>query len=234
MVLFLSGFFWGISISLKLFPIIFLLFFIKKLKIIGIIGLIFGFLINLPVILLIGGYSSEGINIFITYWRFNGGIYEFTSRGWKFLQDSLFQTQSSIQEIYTFLREVFQVLIGFFIIALVLFFYFKSKNSESISTDENLLYVNYAFFIAFMLTPVIHPWYLLWALPGFVLMAFKPFKVSYLAFTITIMISYYFYRCNCENTMILLLEYIPIYIFVVFELINNKNHFISKIKFEKS
>jgi hypothetical protein len=212
---FFSGLFWVISIGLKFFPIIILIFFVKKLRIEGFIGLLLGFIGNFLVISFIGSYSTAGISLFLNYWRFNGGLYEIVNFTVLFLMNDVFSLGIEIASLRSSTRLVFAFVVIIFSLVLVFYYFKNDRNNNEIRMFQ---YSGYIFLLLFLFTPILNPWYLTWILPIYVFMANKPWKMSYFVLSLTVLFSYYFFSCQCDNIIILLIEYIPVYLVVIYEL----------------
>ncbi|MHA2103004.1 MAG: glycosyltransferase 87 family protein [Candidatus Hodarchaeales archaeon] len=213
---FFSGLFWATSIGLKIFPIFILIFFIKKLKIEGLLGLFTGFVANLLIIILLGSFSTAGLSTFLNYWRFNGGIYEIVNSSLLFLLNNLFSLGIEIPSLRSLTRIVFAFAIIIFSLIIVYYYFKNDRNKED---NRMFQYSGYIFLMIFLLTPILNPWYITWILPIYVFMPDKPWKRSYFVLSIMVLYSYYSFVCECEDIIILLIEYIPVYFIAIYELI---------------
>ncbi|MHA2366271.1 MAG: glycosyltransferase 87 family protein, partial [Candidatus Hodarchaeales archaeon] len=72
----IAGLLFSLSIGSKLYPIVFVPFFLIKLKKIGSFTLLISSAFQFAIYHLLTSNVTTGLEIYIRYWRFNGGIYE--------------------------------------------------------------------------------------------------------------------------------------------------------------
>lgn len=193
----------SLAINAKLLPLIFFPLFIhhigwKKSIYAGLIVTICTILLFLPFFhqlkYLENFFSS--IQLYYGKFEFNGSIYQLLKEaGWKILNYNPIAYTSKILLIVT--------LIGFLIT------YLKSKN-----IIEGIFWVMFTYTIC---GAIVHPWYIL------ILVAFTPFlKYRFaLVWSVLICMSYYTYRVipYDENLYLVLIEYVLLGCFMVYELV---------------
>lgn len=208
--LFLSGLLFSLSIGIKIFPIFIIPFLVNKIKL-GIIPLIISIFTQFYIFISSVNYEISGIRVFLEYWRFNGGLYEISDYVLNIIDNSFNNVN-----IETILRPIFSIIFIFIFISLIIFHY-VGKNDKI--NDYYLISISYL--VLFMFSPVLHPWYLLWALIPIILSENK--FIFYWIFLFTINFSYLFYFCNCDNIVIILIEYLPIFLFLIGILLHKLN-----------
>ena len=217
-----AGIFLSLSIGTKFYSILFFPFLIKPLQKIGIMTTIlltslqyffFYFLIN---------FESSGFIVFLRQWRFNGGLFEFLYFiSNNFNSYNLDPVKESILRV--FLLITFSI---FYVMLLAIFFKDKKKRN---SFKEIFVYLGYTFFILYVFSPVIHPWYLLWAIIPIVLSSKKIFY-PYWTFLIVINLSYLFYfnLTWVQSFILFFIEYFIVFLVTIIYL--KKSMFFTKFK----
>lgn len=215
-----SSLFWVLSIGCKFFPILMIPFFLKRLKRVGFISTSI-FLILLSILVLsIQIYSGSSILDVVLFFRFNGMIYEFLTLFISTVISTFANVFNSsfylnITTIRFFVSIFLFMLTSLLIIIYLLIFYFFIKKGDNYLP---FFLAGIAFFTFLLLSPSLHPWYVIWSLPLFMLT--KPRLYSFWVLNVMILFSYLFYVCLCENMLFLFLEFIPVYIFLIKDLIN--------------
>jgi hypothetical protein len=193
----LSLIFLGISFSIKPVGLVIIpiLFFMEKtykdrLKVIIIPFAVF-FIQFLPYI-----FTSNPFEAFLIYtknWAFNGSVFLFL---YHFIQDNQIA------------RKICLLILFLLLIPLVL------------SKKEFLWKVYYSVLLLFILSPVVHPWYVAWIailLPVFPKQSGILFVClsSLTAFTV---LNYKLHGIWTENPWIILIEYVPVILFMIYEM----------------
>ena len=199
----------GISFSIKpvglvLLPILFFMekSYIDRIKII-IIPLIVFFIQFLPYI-----FSSNPFEAFLIYtknWTYNGPVFTFL---YHFIRDNQVA------------RKICSVLLIIVLLPLVL------------SKKDFLWKVYYAILLLFIFSPVVHPWYIAWIA---ILLPVFPKRSGILfvclsSLTALTVLNYKLYGVWQQNPWILTLEYVPVILFMLYEMfwINSKILYKSK------
>ncbi|MHB1687862.1 MAG: hypothetical protein ACYCVH_10860 [Ignavibacteriaceae bacterium] len=198
----LSYIFIGLSICVKplgliLIPIIFFdeKVFFERIKIIF-IPVVISVLMYLPYVF--SGSPFQALMKFTENWTFNGIVFDILD---SFIHDN--------QEARL-------------ICAIILFI---SYLPVLFSKKDFIVKIYLSFFLLFIFSPIVHPWYLSWLV---ILLPFIPRwsgivyagLISLTAFTV---LNYQLYGVWKEYNPVLLLEYIPVLFLFLFELINKKS-----------
>ena len=160
-----------------------------------------------------------GMNIYIKNWMFNGSIFPILIdiiKSFHFISDPIM-----ISKIIIF--TVFGILLLFLTLNTV-------KNRTDTYKLLKYSFILTGFFI--LLNPTVHPWYIIWIIPFLCFFRFK----SWILLSGTVILSYYVYidfdilGIWAEKWWIRVVEYLPFYIILIYEiyinrklLINNKD-----------
>lgn len=189
---------YGLSISSKIITIILLPYFSKAEK-----GKMFYLTLVVPVIIFLltyipflsqGVFPFESLITFTSHWMFNGSIF------------NIFYNLTGDNQIA---RQISYAL--FAVPAAVLFF---------IKMDL-IKKVYYIFFLFFLFSPTVHPWYLTWVavlLPLCVRWSGITF-VSTVSISTYVIINYQLRGIWQESALLLFIEYLPVYSIFILELI---------------
>lgn len=212
-LLILAGLFLSLSIGFKIFTFIFLPFLLYYLCKIGSITAIVLTGVQYFVFFLLINLKFSGIIVFLQYWRFNGGLFE----GLFFLFNN-FNSSNLNVSLESQLRLFFVVLFIVLFLSLLVNFY-KTKKYEKTITIV-FMYIGFSYIALFMFSPVLHPWYLLWAVVPFILSekAFLPYWV----FLFLVNISYYYYLDASLSIILIVIEYTIFYLFMAYYIMKHK------------
>ena len=157
----------------------------------------------------------SGIIVFLQYWRFNGGLFEAVY----FLFNN-FNSSNLNLTLESNLRLIFSI-IFFILFSLIIGYYYKSKTyNKSIKTTFK--YIGLSYIVLFIFSPVVHPWYLLWAMIPFILT--DKMYYPYWIFLVLINISYYYYLDPSLSLPLIVIEYTIFYLFMLLFSIKNYSH----------
>jgi 4-amino-4-deoxy-L-arabinose transferase-like glycosyltransferase len=219
-------FYSGVSLALgflvKFFPIVMLPFLIMKWGIRGLLGFI-GTTMTCTLLYIESGVNPlypEGLRIFREYFRFNESgfrVYRY------FLSNSL-----NIQDADMVARDHYiAIMIVLSLIIVIYYNYNQIKAIETINMTESVIdsIKSYQIIVLFalLLGPDVQPWYLLWLLP------FTLFHLDWaiISFSVTVLLSYQIYpeyaRTHIwkESHLILLLEYVFVYLILVINIVKS-------------
>ena len=206
------------SIMLKLVPLLFLPLFLnflgfKKSFFFYSVTLLSCLLFTLPFYdpSLLDNYSKT-IGLWFTNFQFNSGVYALVKsivvgtsdiKPWEF-----------IKTYGTFVKAITLTLL------LVLAFFKKQKNLKSVVTSMFLVLSTY-----YLLSSTVHPWYIIFLL---VLGTFTNYRFA-LLWSILVILSYFTYsQPNFqENSWILILEYLTLFLFIIYELVKKNNNLLT-------
>ncbi len=204
-----SSFFIALAILTKTFPIVILAFLIYKWRFKEFLAFITTFSLLTMVYYLpgINPLFPPGQRIFVQYFIFNNSMF-------KILDIIAFAVGINVRLIY--------VTIMFFIVIALSVTYHLKLNNDYIH-DGNLIvdYSTIIFLSALLLGPDVQPWYILWVLP----LATVKLDRTVIVYSITVVLSYFIYikydstGIWQENTSILVLEYMPIYLMLIYTIL---------------
>ncbi|MCM4166910.1 hypothetical protein KCTC52924_01765 [Arenibacter antarcticus] len=209
----LAGVLYALSISIKLVPLIFLPLFIKY----------YGFKKSVLFYAVVGGVSillalpfyapefitnySQTIGLWFSNFEFNAGIYnlvKYIGVQWDAKPWELIKTYGKITPI---------IIISW--VALITFI----RNNKKVNT----LIISMLWILSFyyFLSATVHPWYIIFLV---LLSLFTEFRFP-LIWSITIFLSYWAYSNPeyKESTILLIIEYIAVYGFMIYEIIRLQN-----------
>jgi len=193
-----------------------------------------GLLIMICVILLLpfmfsGIIPLPGLFSYINRWEFNGGFYQLVISILKIMDVKEYQWMvlnfSGLQETY-YLSHALYYKIGAFLILFIVFIDQMVK-LRATSRFRSVNYIQRSFILTAMfllLTPTLHPWYLIWIIPFLV---FIP-NWSWIAFTLLIQASYFVLKDYAlisvwkESVWILVAQYIPLYALLIWEYLDRR------------
>jgi len=204
--LIICGILWACSVHAKLFTIVILPFFLFKLKKSGFLAFLGTNIILTVTYILLTINSTSGLQSFFFEWRFNGFLFESVNY------------LSSILAINLDFRLLFFIIIIIIWGTLIAIFY---SRKIYIRERNPFFFAGICLFLLFLFSPVIAPWYILWAIPLFIL-ANRPLW-SFWVFSVTIIGSYYFYVCNCVTLNWLAIEYGLVFAILFYEIYYNRN-----------
>jgi len=221
--------FFALSIMTKFFPLIssipFLLNkFIRKIALLILLCTV----IVIP-FMLDGTLPLPGLFSYINRWEFNGGIFQLSVSILNFLDVKEYQWLAASFSGYL---ETFYINYAFYykvcamlIFAVVLFDQLKKLGATSEFSSINYIQRSFVITAVFLLlTPTLHPWYLIWVIPFLI---FIP-NLSWLLFTFLIQASYFVLKDYAivsrwqESVWILLFQYVPFYVILIWEYVNTK------------
>ena len=191
----------SLAILTKLYPIILLPFVIPRWR----LKEIFVFITPFAVLSFIyyipdrNVLSSPGLQLFVRYFEFNSTIFRIVK--------SITPGEDTGAS-----TRIFYGVVMFLLSTYYIFQYHRQKDQ----IGPNLLLVNIGkiFFLSFIFGPDVQPWYILWVFPLAVIILYRPIIV----YSLTIILSYYIYiKYDSsgiweENEIVLLLEYLPVYL----------------------
>jgi len=197
----ISFIFLGFCILVKFFPVIIIpiVFFREKGK-----NKLYSIII--PLLIVILGFSFyifdanpfESLGIFAKHWLFNGSLFT--------LFNSFVDHNQISRIILLFIYAVLYIL--------------TYKRISEFTNQLSLI-----FLLFFLLSPVVHPWYLGWLVIFSVIN--NDFLKTNLVFTLTVSLTYitiYYYEITGiwnQSPIILLIEYIPVYSLLIYEYLSN-------------
>ncbi|MFT4543934.1 MAG: alpha-1,6-mannosyltransferase [Bacteroidia bacterium] len=202
----LSAVAFGLSVGTKLFPLMFLPFFIKRIGWVktAVFSLVFG----LIMVLMYAPFWSaelvqntrETLALYFSYFEFNGSVYYlvrevgFWVKGYNIIADTA-------------------IWLPRIVLVLILLIAFLNKDRKLSSLPKMMLF---AWFIYYAFATTVNPWYVA------VLAAFLPF-VKYrfgLIWLMLVPLSYHAfgYADYHESLLVIAIEYVPVYLWLFFEL----------------
>ncbi|MFC1667787.1 glycosyltransferase 87 family protein [Chlamydiota bacterium] len=211
-----SAIFFGLGILSKLFPIVLIPFFYKRVRKLSFLIVLFSVLIGsyLPFIMWNNTAFSAIFSGFFVYakkWSFNGGIFEFIY--------SVFSVLFANKQVPYFLSKISVYLI-FISIMVVLLTRLKKRENDFLAT------LLFALMWLFLLSPVGDPWYYTWIIP---FLCFFPL-ISGIFLSWLLILSYVTFTRdlgsisigNYTISTIILVQYIPFYFVFIFEMLLKK------------
>jgi hypothetical protein len=224
-----SIFMFVLSILSKYNPLFMILPLIKKRFLLKFSIILFSVVVVLLPFALNGTVPTAGMISYSNRWEFNGFFYKI----FIFLYEITgFEIQKWFTIAYNGRMEDFYLsgALYYRFFAIVVFLVIVIDQIKKLKLTENFKGVNYlkpVLFIGYsmlLLSPTLYPWYLIWVIP---LLIFIP-NWSWLFFTFLIQLSYYVLQQYIldgvweESTLILLLQYIPFYVLLLFEYLDNR------------
>lgn len=207
--------FYAFAILTKLVPLLFLPLFLKyfglkrSMIFYSLIGaVIISFILPFFTIDFIAHYSAT-LGLWFSNFEFNASNYNIIKSIGKQLDVPAYE-----------MIKIFGKIIPFIIVILVLIFSFLRNNKNISSLITSMLWVLSCYYF---LATTVHPWYIIFLV---ILAIYTEFRFP-LVWSLTVLLSYWAYT-NAqfqENLLILSIEYILVYGFLIYELINlnNKN-----------
>ncbi len=208
--LFWSAIMFGAAISIKLVPLMFLPLLLpylklKKAVLFSLVALATFVVFFLPFVSsdLIAHYSTT-VGLWFTKFEFNASVY--------YLLRQVGYAISGYNQI-----AVIGKILPVVTIACIAFLSLRKKQ---VSFTQLITYFLFAGTIYFFLSTTVHPWYVLTLIA---LSIFTHYRFS-IAWSALAALSYYAYANDAfhENYLILMLEYLPVYGYLLFELLHNK------------
>ena len=204
--LIVAGCFLALGIGIKLFPIFFVPFLLKKLK----IGILFTGILTIfqaLIYLVLINIRSTGLVIFLENWRGNGGLFE--------LVYYIFNNFDSYTYNRTLQMEIRFIFTSLFIVIfslLILSYYMTRESNENNKRGFIHLFhfIGLSFIVLFILSPVLHPWYVLWSIIPFIISVDKRFY-PYWVLLFFNSFTYYYYLDSVFIPFFILVEYIVFY-----------------------
>ena len=202
----LSAVAFGLGVGTKLLPLLFLPFFIKRIG--SVKTAVFSAVVGLTMVLMYTPFWSaelvqntrETLALYFAYFEFNGSIYYLVREGGFWIKG-----YNIIADTAIWLPRI--VLVSILLIA------FLNKDRKLSSLPKMMLF---AWFIYYAFATTVNPWYVA------VLVAFLPF-VKYrfgLIWLMLVPLSYHAfgYADYHENLLVIAIEYVPVYLWLFFEL----------------
>jgi hypothetical protein len=170
-----------------------------------------------------------GIFSYANRWEFNGGFYQLILSVLKILEVKEFQWMvlnlSGHLETFYINHALYYKICAVIILLAVIFDQIKKLKSTSQFLSINFIQRSFVITSLFLLlTPTLHPWYLIWIIP---FMVFLP-TWSWIAFTFLIQASYFVLKDYVllsewnESVWILIIQYIPFYVLLVWEYLDRR------------
>jgi len=221
--------FFTFSIMTKFFPLISgLPFLIQKFfRKSGLLMLIIVLLL-LP-FMFSGVIPLPGLFSYINRWEFNSGLYQFITSVFSLINvkeyNWLILNFSGYQESFYISHGFYYKLSALLIFLVVLVD--QVKKLKATSAFRSINYIQRSFILTalfLLLTPTLHPWYLIWIIPFLV---FVP-NISWIIFTLLIQTSYFvlkdysMYSIWKESIWVLLIQYIPVYALLIWEYLDRR------------
>ena len=225
----LSIFTFIISILVKYNPLIMILPLLKKKFLKKILIIISSILFILFLFTQNGTIPTAGMITFVNRWEFNGFLYKL----FLFIYDSFggsahkwftFSYNGRVEHFYLEGKFYYKVLASFILLIILIDQFKKLKMTENFKGINYLQPVLFVGAALFLLSPTLYPWYLIWIIP---LLVFLP-NWSWLLFTMLIQLSYFVLQDYAsqgiwkESTLILLMQYIPFYVLLIFEYLDKR------------
>jgi hypothetical protein len=193
-----------------------------------------GFLMLILVILLLpfmfsGIVPLPGLFSYINRWEFNGGLYQFITSVLNLID---VKEYNWMMLNFSGHQETFYISHGFYykLFALLIFIVVsvdQVKKLKTTSTYRSINYIQRSFILTalfLLLTPTLHPWYLIWIIPFLV---FIP-NISWIIFTLLIQASYFvlkdfsMYSLWKESIWVLLIQYVPFCALLIWEYLDRR------------
>ncbi|WP_072989241.1 glycosyltransferase 87 family protein [Pseudozobellia thermophila] len=201
---------YALSICVKLVPLLFLPLFLKHLGVKKSLG--FYILVGLCCLMLFVPFHSpefianygQTVGLWFSNFEFNAGLYnlvkqiaiQFDGKPWE-----LIKSYGTITKVFT--------------VSLVLLLTFFRKNEKLSTLMGSMLW---ALTLYYLVTPTVHPWYIAFLV---VMGIFTDYRFA-LIWSAAATLSYFAYAQPDfkENLVLLFVEYISVYAFIVYEIIN--------------
>lgn len=207
---------YALSICVKLVPLLFLPLFLKHLGLKK--SITFYIIIGISCLLMFAPFYSpafianysETVGLWFSNFEFNAGLYnaikyiaiQFDGKPWE-----LIKTYGKITPIVTIL--------------FVLLFTFLRDNQKLPTLITSMMAV---LTLYYFMSATVHPWYIIFLV---VLGVFTRYKYAVL-WSATVVLSYYAYSQADfkENLTLITVEYISVYVFLIYEIFNSKEQFV--------
>jgi hypothetical protein len=221
--------FFVISIMTKFFPLISSIpFLINKFIRKSTLLITLCFFLILP--FMIGGILPlPGLFSYINRWEFNGGVYNLAISIMNLLDVKEYQWMDLIFSSHL---ETFYISYAFYykvcaLIILTALIFDQLKKLRTTSGFRSINFIQRSFILTasfLLLTPTLHPWYLIWIIPFLV---FLP-NFSWLLLTFLIQASYFVLKEYAlssvweESVWILLFQYVPFFVLLIWEYLDKR------------
>jgi hypothetical protein len=176
-----------------------------------------------------GVIPMAGFFSYINRWSFNGAVFKVVSSfiytlPLEVVDLGFFNLNQHLERVFInqeFYYKIFAVIILLYVI------YDQLRKSTFKAPEVGILPISASFVITatfLLLTPTLHPWYIIWIIPFLI---FIP-NWSWLLFTFLVQISYHVLHDYQslgvwqEQTWILVLEYVPFYIILIWEYLDRR------------
>ena len=209
----LGAVFYALSISIKLIPLIFLPLFIKyfgirkSIRFFGIIGGVCLLLLLCFYIPQFFANYSRSIGLWFSNFEFNAGFYNLVKHigiQWNVRPWELIKTYGKV--------------VPLIVIPTVALVTFVRKNQRMDILITSMLWI---LALYYFLSATVHPWYVIFLV---LLCLFTPYKFP-IVWSLTIILSYEAYSNEGfkENLLLLFIEYIAVYGFMIYEIVRLQN-----------
>ena len=170
-----------------------------------------------------------GLFSYLNRWEFNGGIYQLTTSLMKLLDVKeyqwMVQNLSGHLETFYINHALYYKVFVLFILVVVLIDQLNKLRATSRFRSINFIQRSFILTAVFLLlTPTLHPWYLIWIIPFLI---FIP-NWSWIGFTLLIQISYFVLKDFAlisewkESLWVLLAQYVPFYLVLIWEYLDRR------------
>jgi hypothetical protein len=170
-----------------------------------------------------------GLFSYLNRWEFNGGIYQLTTSLMKLLDVKeyqwMVQNLSGHLEIFYINHALYYKVFVLFILVVVLIDQLNKLRATSRFRSINFIQRSFILTAVFLLlTPTLHPWYLIWIIPFLI---FIP-NWSWIGLTLLIQISYFVLKDFAlisewkESLWVLLAQYVPFYLVLIWEYLDRR------------
>jgi len=177
-----------------------------------------------------GTIPLPGLFSYLNRWEFNGAAFQFTVSIFKMLQFPEFKWMTLDLSGHS---ETFHIGTGYYYkILAVLFFILlvvdQLNKFRPTARFYTISYIQAGFVFTgaiLLLTPTLYPWYIIWILPFLI---FIP-NFSWILFTFLIQFSYFILKRYSmsgiweESVWVLMLQYVPFYLLLIFEYLDKRN-----------
>jgi len=165
-----------------------------------------------------------GLFSYINRWEFNGGLYRLVTSFMNLLDIKQYQWMDLILsghlETFYFSHAFYYKVCAVFILLAV---FFNQMNKLRLTSDyRSINFIQRSFILTsgfMLLTPTLHPWYLIWIIPFLVF----TLNWSWLLFTFLIQASYFVLKDYAltsvwkESVWVLFFQYVPFYTLLIWE-----------------
>ncbi|MGB0869256.1 MAG: glycosyltransferase 87 family protein [Flavobacteriales bacterium] len=201
-----TGIFWALAICTKIIPVIYMVFLLKRLKVkhwflVGLVSLACVLILFLPFwnVQIIANIK-DSLDKYFGYFEFNAGIPYFI----RYIGNEIYG--------YSILFRVMPVIKQIFVV-FVLFYGFSSFLVKKVKTIYSPIY--WTAFVYFLLAGILHPWYITILIP----LGLLSRNYTGIVWSGLIFLSYSAYQSPeyQENYMLISLEYILVFAFMIYE-----------------